>query len=71
MVTAPPAMPVTVPVVEPTVAIVALLLLHVPPVFGSLKVVVRPTQVLAVPVIAEGTGVTVITLVVMQPVLSV
>ena len=53
-------MPLTTPVVaepeEPTVPTVITLLLHIPPVVVSLKVVVKPSQTLAVPVIAAGRG---------------
>ena len=38
----PAAMPITIPVALPTVAIAGLLVLHVPPLMGSEKVVVRP-----------------------------
>jgi hypothetical protein len=50
MVAVPAATPVTTPV-EPTVATEVLLLLHVPPVTVSLKVVVDEVQTVAVPVI--------------------
>ena len=55
MVVVPPATPDTIPVL-PTVAIVVLVLLHVPPVVPSLKDVVAPAHMVAVPLIAPGTG---------------
>ena len=51
----PAATPVTVPSV-PTVAIVALLLLHVPPVVISVNAVVEFAQTTDVPVTADGNG---------------
>jgi len=53
--------PVTMPVVEPTVAIAVLLMLQVPPPVRSLKLVVYPEQTVLVPVIATGKGSTVTT----------
>ena len=67
MVVAPKATPVTMPEVEPIVAFVRSLLLHVPPP-ASLKVVVKPIQTPDEPVIEEGIGLTVATVVVKQPV---
>lgn len=58
--------PVTTPEV-PTVARAVLLLLHVPPP-PSESVMLAPTQTLLGPVIAEGSGLTVSTLVAIQPV---
>ena len=55
----PPLTPYTLPVVLPTVPIVVLLLLHVPvppAAVTSLKVMVRPTQTLVVPVIVPAAG---------------
>jgi len=63
----PVAIPVTIPVAGPTDAFV-LPVLHVPPVTGSLSVVVAPIQTVAVPVIGEGNGFAVNTLVTAQPV---
>ena len=63
--------PVTIPVEEPTVAIPVLPLVHVPPLVTSLKVVVIPAQTTAVPLIDEGNGFTVTTIVAIQPVESV
>ena len=45
-----------------------LLLLHVPPVVASLRVVDEPRQTLVVPVIVAGNGLTVIAVVVKHPV---
>ena len=59
--------PVIVPVaVVPAVAILVLALLHVPPP-PSVKVAAAPTQVMAVPEIADGSGLIVTTVVVVQP----
>ena len=54
----PEATPVTIPV-EPTVAIAASLVLQVPPVIDSVRVVVSPMQAPAEPVRAAGVGLTV------------
>jgi len=64
----PPATPLTVPS-EPTVAMPALLLLHVPPAVASVSASVDPAHTGAFPVIAEGCAFTVTTAVVKQPVL--
>jgi hypothetical protein len=63
--------PVTTPVPEPTVAIAVLLLAHDPPDVELLNVVVEPTQTEWVPVFAEGTGITVTSVVAKHPVLSI
>jgi len=55
------------PDVEPTVALL-LLLLQVPPVVVSLRVVVALMQTCAVPVISPGSGFTVTVAVTVQPV---
>ncbi len=70
MVGTPVATPVTTPVPAPTVASVVLLLLHVPPVTASFKVIVAPVQTDAEPttVIARGVGLTVIVVAAKQPV---
>ena len=60
--------PVIIPVEEPAVAIPVLPLVHVPPLVASLKVVVKPAQTAAVPVIDDGNGLTVTTTVAIQPV---
>jgi hypothetical protein len=56
------------PVEEPTLATVALLMLHVPPVVGLLSVVQLPTQTVSVPEMAPGAGLTVMSVVTKQPV---
>jgi hypothetical protein len=58
--------PVTIPVVEPTIATVVLLLLHVPKVVTSLNVVVSPEHTCKVPVIFAGNGFTVTTAVIIH-----
>ena len=58
---------VTTPVAEPTGAIPLLLLLHVPPVVASLRLMTRPAQPLARPVIFAGSGLTVNSSVAVQP----
>ncbi len=52
--------PVTIPELEPTVACAELLLVQVPPEGDALNVVLNPIHRFVVPVIAEGTGLTVI-----------
>jgi hypothetical protein len=54
----PAVTPVTMPVAEPTETF-ALLLLHVPPDTALLNVVLEPTHVFNVPVMDDGTDVTV------------
>jgi len=71
IVAVPAEAPDTTPVAEPTPATTVLLLLHVPPVVASAKVIAEPTQMLVRPVIAEGKGLTVTTRVAKQPVESV
>ena len=63
--------PVTKPVEEPTVAFAVLPLVHVPPLVASLMLVVKPAHTVAVPVMDEGSGLTVTTTVEIQPVVSV
>ena len=63
----PAEMPVTI-LVEPTVAMVVLLLIQEPPAVVSPSVVVAPVQTQVVPVIAAGSGLTVMVIVVLQPV---
>ena len=60
--------PVTMPVEEPTIATAVLLLTHVPPEETSDKGIVVPEQTTFGPVIADGSGFTVMTAVAMQPV---
>ena len=62
---------VTTPVDEPIVAMLVLLLTHVPPEVVSLNPVVNPEQTIAVPEIAGGEGLTVNADVAMQPVPSI
>ena len=64
----PLATPVITPVPEPAVAIVISLLLQLPPTVTSLNVVVKPEQTLSVPDIDDGSGLTVIIAVILQPV---
>lgn len=59
-------MPVTIPVM-PIVATGVLLLLQVPVVVASLKVVVAPTHIISVPVIGNGLGPTVTVVVMVHP----
>ena len=56
---------------EPTVATAALLLLHIPPVGASLNVVVEPSHTLVIPVMDDGSGLTVTSVVVRHPVDSI
>ena len=70
MVVVPAVTPETIPELVPIVATLVLLLIHVPPpVLDS--VVVEPAHTVVVPVIADGNGFTVRTVVVIQPVDSV
>jgi hypothetical protein len=71
IVAVPTFTPLTTPVPEPTLAITTLLLLQVPPVSASLSVVVLPIHTCIVPVIADGSEVTVIVFIAAQPVVSV
>ena len=61
------APPITIPVVDPTLAIPVALLLHVPPP-PSVNAVVNPAHKVKVPDIAEGNELTVTTEVIIQPV---
>ena len=60
--------PVTIPVVEPTVAIATLLLLHVPLPVASLKGSVEPTDTPTPPEMGVGEGFAVMVKVAIQPV---
>ena len=62
----PVATPVTTPVV-PMVALAGMLLLQMPPAVGSLNVIVEPTHTAGVPVMSDGSGLTVIGKVAEQP----
>jgi hypothetical protein len=64
----PEPMPVTIPVPEPMVASVTLLLLQFPPDVGLLNVIVVPTHTFAVPDMAAGNGFIVTGKIVWQPV---
>lgn len=67
----PGAMPETIPVVEPIVAVPVLLLLHVPPVVALLKVETAvPIHITVVPVMAAGLAPTVTTVEIVHPVPS-
>ena len=59
MATVPAEAPVTTPEVASTVATVISLLDHAPPLIALLRVVVSPTHVTGVPLIAPGVGFTV------------
>ena len=63
--------PVTTPLDEPIVTMPVLPLVHVPPLVASLMVVVKPAHTTAVPVMDEGNGLTVTTIVEIQPVIRV
>jgi hypothetical protein len=67
----PAATPHAVPAELPMVATDVLLLLHVPPAVASLRVVQVPAHMVVVPMIAAGNGLTVATIVVVQPPLMV
>ena len=71
MVTVPADPPVTIPVLAPALAMVVLLLLHVPPVVVLLSVVVEPIHTEDVPLIAAGNGFTVMVFVTLAPQMSV
>ena len=60
MVLAPALAPVTMPLAEPTVALL-LLLLHVPPLTKSLSVIADPTHTAVAPPMLDGVGLTVTT----------
>lgn len=59
MVVVPGATPVTMPVAEPIVAQPGLLLVHTPPEGELVSVVLVPTQMVSVPEMPEGSGLTV------------
>jgi hypothetical protein len=64
----PAVTPVIIPVVDPAVATVVLLLLHRPPPTPSVSVVVRPVHIDVIPVIGVGEELTVTVVVVEHPV---
>lgn len=63
----PAVTPVTVPEEDPTVATVVVPDVHVPPVVVELKVVVAPVQMPVVPVMDDGSVITVIVVDLVQP----
>jgi hypothetical protein len=67
MVAVPGAMPVTIPVVPPTVATEVLLLVHAPTPPGLDHVVVAPVHTVIVPVLADGEPFTTKVAVALQP----
>lgn len=68
MVAVPGEIPVTMPVVKPTVAIVVLLLVHVPPPGASDNAVVNPVHTVLMPAMGDGVGLTVTVIEEEQPV---
>ncbi len=70
MLAVPTATPVTTPVVKPTLAMVVLLLLQVPPGVALESPPVPPTQTELAPIIADGSGFTVTIAVLVHPVAS-
>ena len=58
MIVVPAAIPATIPVSEPIVAVAVVLLLHVPAPLASLSAEVLPVHTVVVPVIGAGTGTT-------------
>jgi hypothetical protein len=70
MIAVPGEIPVTTPVVTPTVAIALVLELHVPPVTAFVNVEVEPLHIFVEPAIDEGRGNTVTIAILLQPVLS-
>jgi hypothetical protein len=68
IVAVPATIPVTTPVAETTVATEVLLLLHVPPVDVLVNAIVKPSHTVDEPDMAAGSGLTVITAVLIQPV---
>ena len=67
MVAVPEAIAVTTPVSAPIDAVPGALLLQVPPTEASVSVTDDPIQALVVPLIADGTAFTVISVVAVQP----
>lgn len=63
MVAVPGVTPVTIPEEKPIVAL-ALVLLHVPPVDASLKVILKPGHTLKLAPVMDGTALTTFTVVV-------
>lgn len=71
MVAVPIELPVTSPVLLPTVATPTVPLVHVPPVVALLSVVIEPTHTVAVPVMAAGAPIIQTLYVAKQPLLIV
>lgn len=67
----PTPLPVAIPVAATIVATEPVLLVHVPPVGVLLSIVLLPTHIIRLPVIAEGTGCTVMASVATQPLILV
>ena len=67
----PAVIPVRIPEAEPIVALAVLLLLQVPPASVLLSVAVAPAHMVLLPLIAAAAGLTVMSVVVMQPEASV
>ena len=63
----PPDTPVTIPVTGSTSATVGVLVLQLPPLVPSVKLVVKPTQTVALPLMPAGIGSTVTKAVATQP----
>jgi hypothetical protein len=68
MVAVPADIPVTMPVAMPAAATDTLLLLHAPPEVALVKMVVEPVHTVSIPAIAAGSGLTVISRILKQPV---
>jgi hypothetical protein len=66
MIVVPAIMPVRMPAEDPIVATNVLLLLQVPPVIPSVRLMVAPEHTVEGPIIAVGAGVTAIVVVVTQ-----
>ena len=67
----PDIIPATIPDEEPTAAIVAGVILHMPPPVPSPKIVADPAHTCSVPVMPPGASFTVTTTEALQPVVSV
>jgi len=66
----PAVTPLIIPVEEPMEAKDGALLVHIPPLTASVNVVVAPLQTLDTPLMADGDGLTVMILEVLQPEVS-
>ncbi len=67
MMAVPPATPTTTPEAEPIVATVGSLLLQTPPEVATLNAVEEPAQMAVLPVMADGTELTVTMIAEVQP----